>query len=877
MKNRPFSIALFLLLVVFVNFYAASANSQNEEKTTEIAITDWLLLGPFPNPLPSLLQESRKDQLIENLIKFQQVDRSKLKPSEDQTMRWHDGTLSHWRKIQSGKNGLSLIGDEKNPTIAYFGTYLDVKRWTRAKITIQSPQAFSLCVDGRICITKSNSARNGDNITANRKKVSTDLNLETGKHTLIVKSVYDPSSDDEWTLKGTLSIDENYMSSPPSFSLSPQQSMSLSYVLDVPTVTGISVSPEGTLAAISVRKAHPPGDDSETWVELFDIGETRLIQTFRGGTSLSKVTWAPKGKKFSYTTQNNAGTTLWIVDLESGTTIPLLSDIRDLGSHTWTPDGGWIIYSITEKGEEDRPGVKRLRNLDDRKPWARNKTFLYRINLEDGARQKLTAGEFSTWLNSISPNGKKFLYTRSIVDESLRPFLKTELYSLDLTTLDNQLLWEGRWFTQAQWSPDGMKILILGGPSTFEEKGQNLAGDLIPNEYDIQAYLFDPKTKEVDPISREFNPSILEGYWSRTENAIYFLTTDHSYRRLYRYDVDKKKYLFIPCGVDIIEQFDLSHDNRTALFTGSSASVPPKAYVLNMANKKSRLLLDPAEKEFSDIRFGDVKRWTFRNNKGQLIDGRVYYPPDFDPKKKYPLIVNFYGGTSPLTREFGGLYPKNLWAAQGYIVYVIQPSGAIGYGQDYSALHVNDWGIIVADEIIDGVNKFLAEHNYVDPRRLGCIGASYGGFITMIIQTRTNIFSAAVSHAGISSISSYWGEGYMGYEYSAYAAANSYPWNRKDLYINQSPLFNADKITTPMLLLHGTDDTNVPAGESMQLFTALKILGREVEYIQILDQGHYILTYNKRKIWTRTIMAWFDRWLKDQPEWWFYLYPNSKP
>ena len=525
--------------------------------------------------------------------------------------------------------------------------------------------------------------------------------------------------------------------------------------------------------------------------------------------------------------------------------------------------------------DEDMPGLKRLRNLDDRKPWARNKSYLYKINLEDGVRQKLTAGEFSTSLNSISPNGKKLLYTRSVVDETQRPFMKTELFYLDLRTLENQLLWEGRWFTQAQWSPDGTRILILGGPSTFDGKGQNLSGDLIPNEFDVQAYVFDPETKDVESISREFDPSISEAFWSRTENAIYFLTTDHSFRRLYRYDVEKKKYLFIPCGVDIIEQFDLSHDKQLAAFTGSSASIPPKAYILNMKNKKSQLLHDSVQKEFSDVTFGKVERWTFRNQKGLLIDGMVYYPPDFNPKKKYPCIVNYYGGTLPTTRQFGGRYPKNLWAAQGYVVYVLQPSGSIGYGQDFSALHVNDWGIIVADEIIDGVNKFLAEHPFIDSRRVGCIGASYGGFITMIIQTRSNLFSAAVAHAGISSISSYWGEGYSGYEYSAYAAANSYPWNRKDIFINQSALFNADKITTPMLLLHGAEDTNVPPGESMQLFTALKILGREVEYIQILDQDHHIMTYNKRKIWTRTIMAWFDRYLKDQPEWWYYLYPNK--
>jgi dipeptidyl aminopeptidase/acylaminoacyl peptidase len=875
MKKRLWrNIPSFLLLVIIIPT-APTAISQNGERTKELAITEWLLLGPFPNPLPALLEENEKEQLIESLIKFPQVDKSKLKPLEGSTLRWHDGTLSRWRRIQSGENGVSLIGDENHPTIAYFGTYMDVKRWTRARVTIQSPQAFHLCVDGRIYVTKSKANRKDENSTASRKKVSTDLNLETGKHLLIVKAVYDPSSDEEWTLKGTISIDENYTSPDPTLVLSNEQNMSLYHLLDVPAVTGISISPEGALAAVSVRKALPPSNDSETWVELYDISQTRLLQTYRGGTLLSRINWAPIGKMFSYTTHNNSGGTLWIVDLENGASTPLLENIKDLGSHTWAPDGNCIIYSVSEKGEEDRPGVKRLRNLDDRKPWARNKSYLYKINLEDGVRQRLTAGEFSTSLNSISPNGKKLLYARSIVDETQRPFLKTELYYLDLRSLENQLLWEGRWFIQAQWSPDSTKILILGGPSTFDDIGRNLSNDLIPNEYDIQAYMFDPETKDVEPISREFDPSIQEAFWSNTENAIYFLTTDHSYRRLYRYDIEKKKYLFIPCGVDIIEQFDLSLDKQTAVFTGSSASNPPKAYILNMKSKKSHLLGDPAEKDYSDVIFGEVERWTFRNQKGQLIDGRVYYPPDFDPKKKYPCIVNYYGGTTPVTREFGGRYPRNLWAAQGYIVYVIQPSGAIGYGQEFSALHVNDWGFIVADEIIDGVNKFLSEHPFIDPKRLGCIGASYGGFITMIIQTRTNLFSAAVAHAGISSISSYWGEGYYGYEYSAYAAANSYPWNRKDIFINQSALFNADKITTPLLLLHGSEDTNVPPGESMQLFTALRILGREVEYVQILDQDHHIMTYNKRKIWTRTIMAWFDRWLKNQPEWWYSLYPNN--
>ncbi|RLD13760.1 S9 family peptidase, partial [candidate division KSB1 bacterium] len=143
------------------------------------------------------------------------------------------------------------------------------------------------------------------------------------------------------------------------------------------------------------------------------------------------------------------------------------------------------------------------------------------------------------------------------------------------------------------------------------------------------------------------------------------------------------------------------------------------------------------------------------------------------------------------------------------------------------------------------------------------------------LVSKTNLFAAAVAHAGISSISSYWGQGYWGYLYSAVATANSFPWNRKDIYVNRSPLFNADKINTPLLLLHGTADTNVPTGESIQLYTALKLLGKTVELVEIKDQNHHIMAYGKRKRWTKTIIAWFDRWLKGQPQWWQRLYPQK--
>ena len=180
-----------------------------------------------------------------------------------------------------------------------------------------------------------------------------------------------------------------------------------------------------------------------------------------------------------------------------------------------------------------------------------------------------------------------------------------------------------------------------------------------------------------------------------------------------------------------------------------------------------------------------------------------------------------------------------------------------------------------SDDIINGTKRFCEEHHYVDESKIGCMGASYGGFMTMYLQTRSDIFAAAVSHAGISSLSSYWGEGYWGYTYSAIASAYSYPWNNKELYVDQSPLYHADKINTPMLLLHGKADTNVPVGESIQMYNALKILGKDVEFIQVEGENHGIAQFDKRIAWKKSIMAFFAKHLKDQPEWWNKMYPNK--
>jgi len=843
-----------------------------------IPVENWLAAGPLAAPLPAFSGTGNPRFGVSDALKFEPVEVRSLRPRAGGALLWTDGTKAPWRTLAADDKGVELAPTGAAFETAYLAAFINAARWVPARVSFTSTQPFQAYLDGRL-IASNPKAEKPDNATAaSNGRVSADLKLETGEHLLIIRGVYDRSAGTPWLIGAALEVDERF--GPGALTLPAARDrdrLSITLLLDGPKLSRVAISPDGAYVALSSRQSLSPSDDSESWAEIYRVGDGALVRSVRWPGATGSVEWTGDGRKFSTTTSDKSGGTIWLGDLDDGSLKPILARVPKLGEHTWAHDGSFLVYGVPEDAPKDIDGVKRLRSLADREPEFRSRTVLYRLSLPGGARERLTAGDLSTRLDDISPDNKKLLVSRTIEDPAVRPYEQTELSVIDLETLEARVVWKGGWLNSAEWSPDGKSLLLLGGPSLFGDLGVKLRKGVIPNEYDVQAYLFDLETRRAAALTRDFDPSVDRAFFGPEGDVIYLLTTDKASRHLYRYRLSDKTFALIPCGAEVIEQLSIARRGRAAAVVASEPNEPPRAFAVDLDSASVRLLKDTGAEAGGALDTGKVEPWTFRNARGTVIEGSIYYPPGFDPARKYPCIVNYYGGTTPTTNSFGGRYPKELWAALGYVVYVLQPSGATGFGQDFSAFHVNDWGKVVAGEIIDGLRKFLAAHPFVDPRRVGCIGASYGGFMTELLLTKTDIFAAGVSHAGISDIASYWGEGYWGYSYSAAATAGSFPWNRRDIYVGQSPLYSADKITTPLLLLHGSADTNVPTGESFQLYTALKLLGREVEFVEILDQDHHILNYGKRIVWMKTILAWFDRWLKVQPDWWNDLYPPRSP
>ncbi len=863
-----FSLPAFGALAVLL---AATVSTSGPEAATDapavvVPVTEALQLGPLPLALPAFHDSAVNGATLDDVFGVPSLDPAGLWPRENDQVVLPVGGTAAWTRVAAAAGTFALAAGSDGPREAWLAANLDAARWQKAALRITAPETVKLAawLDGApVALKASGDVREGE------------LTLPTGRHVLLVRSA--AAGDDppgSWRLAPALTLASGLPASALRVAATMPRTTDIRLVLDAPRIAAAAISPDGALVALQIG-AYSPAGKRERWVEVRRVADGTTVTTWPAVGEVQDLQWLPQGRRLSYAVGADGKSDLWRLDLATGQAERLLRGIERLGAHRWAPDATFVVYEVGIESKDDPRKVKRVANPADRQPSWRERSYLMMAGVPDGVARRLTAGPLSPGGWKIAPDGKHVLFFREDQDLTARPYFAKTLHEVDLTTLAVTDVLTDRWIEDATYAPDGStRLLLRGSPSAFGNLGLTLPAGVQPNDYGGQLYLYDRARQQAAPLTRDLIPDVNQCWWSAADGKIYALCTDAIYARVYRRDPrDGAAWQLVPAGEGEIDAFDLARTAPIAIARGTSATQPNRLHAIDLEKNTSRLLLDPGRDAWDGVVFGKWEPWVAALPGGEKLDGHMYYPVDFDPTRTYPLIVFYYGGTSPVGVDFGSRYPREVWTANGYVVYVPEPSGATGYGQEFAARHVNDWGQLTAREVIEGTRAFLAAHPFVDPARVGCIGASYGGFLTEYLLTQTDMFACGISHAGISSISTYWGEGLWGYDYGARALANAFPWQDRDLYIEQSPLFHADKIHTPLLLLHGADDTNVPVGESDQLFTALKLLGRDVEYVQVLGQDHWILDHDQRIVWNDTILAYFAKHLKDEPESWEAMYP----
>lgn len=769
--------------------------------------------------------------------------------------------------LNKGKevNAAQLLTDKQQDALHLASFCVSNTQRTKATIAVEGLEQYRLFVDG-------------EQVEVNGDKAETILT--PSQHTVVIKYLTRKNaSSDKKSIKLTV-IAAN--GAPLSVGdAAAKRAYNIYDVICAPNYPSVSISPNGKF--IVVRK---------TWVDRkgnnHSISELRNSQTNRVmATFEENVKWMPSSNKL-YFTQKASDSSIAGEEKQDGTlqliTInPLTMEREVLANHLpegwfqFTPDEKTLIYTLYTEGRKKDAQVYDVKEPDDRQPGWRSRSYLAKFDLASGVLQPLTFGYHNVYLNDISADSRYLLIGKSEERLTKRPTTLNSYYRLNLNDMSVETLIEkGEFLNSAQFSPDGKSILVSASPEAFNGIGKNVEEGQTPSMIDTQLYLMTLSDKKVRPLTRDFNPNVQSVEWSKVDGNIYFTAEDKDCVHLFQLNPKSGKFTLLKTPEEYIKSFSLASSAAEMAFSGQSASNADRLYKMNTKALKSQLVDDLSARELKDVELGECKAWNFVNSRGDTLCCRYYLPPHFDAAKKYPMIVNYYGGCSPTSRMFQSRYPHHVYAAMGYVVLVVNPSGATGFGQKFSARHVDTAGEGVAEDIISSTQAFCDEHAFVNRKKIGCIGASYGGFMTQYLQTKTDLFAAAISHAGISDHTSYWGEGYWGYSYSEVSMANEYPWTNKHLFVDQSPLYNADKIHTPLLFVHGTADNNVPVGESIQLYTALKLLGRPTAMVLVDGQDHHIIDYEKRLKWQNTIFAWFAKWLQDDASWWTEMYGDEK-
>lgn len=752
-----------------------------------------------------------------------------------------DGTVSYnaWRNGTETNDSVFTADDRDAIRVA--GFTLQNRNFAKATVKVKGIKEYRVFVDG---------------------KQGGTAELTPGRHEVAIKLLTEAGKQD--TLHVSLESEQEIEINPTG-----KKPFSLDVLMNGERMGGVNLSPDGRFLVQDKSITHT--DSKVDWTKyLIDLqtGNRTVISGFHQ--------WCSTGHR--YITRHTAGDMSSVyetVDALTGARQPLYTDYNNEHGRI-LPGEKLMMVNEQVRGPRENADVFQVLTPNDRQPGWRDRSNVALVDLATGQKTLITQGQHNVY-GQLSPDGKKMLLSIHEDDITRRPFTFSTALVVDMETMQIDTLYTNEGFAaEIHWSPDSRSIAIQGSPEAFGGIGNKLSADKIPNMYDYDLFIMDVATHDVRCLTADFDPSISGTWqWNKVDGNIYALCENRDNQDIFRINPKTGKIDQLKLTERYVLRFALAEEKPLLAYYGQGASNSDRLYVVDLKSGKERLIEDLDAVRMGDVELGEFGEWNFQAERGDTIYGRYYLPPHFDPDKKYPMLVYYYGGCSPVGRYLDSYYCYHGWASMGYVVYVVQPSGCSGFGQEFASRHVNAYGDYTADDIIQGTKKFCEEHPFVNRDKIGCLGASYGGFMTQYLQTQTDIFAAAMSHAGISDPSSYWGYGYWGYSYSAVSAANSYPWTNRELFNDHAPLALADRVHTPILFMHGNADTNVPINESIQMFTALKILGRECAFVTVEGQNHHITDYQKRIKWQNTIYAWFQKWLKDDPTWWDNMYPSK--
>lgn len=625
-------------------------------------------------------------------------------------------------------------------------------------------------------------------------------------------------------------------------------------------VSSAEISPDGKWIAYLLGVPRQPfeDDDGPAWAELHvsDMqGNSRPFIT--GEASVSAIAWLPNSRAISFLTKRGKDEhkSLYVIPIDGGEARQVLTFDSDIDSYSWSHDGKRVAVIAKEKKPKEK------KELED-------KGFNQEVFEEDFTAQKL-------WLAVPddkdskptpmdlpgTPDGPLFSPVNSQIALTLAPtpfiddfYMRRRLHVFDADdgSIVSSFQNPGK-LGEYDWSPDGKRLAVVSGIDLNDpaegrlmiaNPADGLLKEILPN---FLGHVGDIDWQDVSTVMYLAE----EGVWT-TFNEI---GADGENRKTH-----------IAGGKIVAGSFSLSADGQSAAMLVESDKHPSELFVMSHGDKGPRRLTN-SNPWLDDLRLAKQEVIKYKARDGLEVEAVLIHPLDEQPGAKYPLIVDVHGG--PEARDSMGWNtryagPGQMAAARGYFVMLPNYRGSTGRGVDYTKLHQADYAGKEFDDIVDGVD-YLVNQGLVDRAKVGVTGGSYGGFATAWLSTYyTDRFAAGVMFVGISDHVAKTGTTDIPDEMTLVHARKRL-WEDYQFFLERSPIRYVEKARTPLLIMHGKEDTRVHPSQSLELYRHLEVLNQTpVRLVWYPGEGHGNRRAASQYDYALRMLQWFDHYLKGE-------------
>ena len=648
-------------------------------------------------------------------------------------------------------------------------------------------------------------------------------------------------------------------------------------------IGSVAVSPDEKQIAYSVAYYSVPENKSNNELFVMNADGSSNRQITRDSWQESQPIWIKDGKKIAFLCNESGSSQVWEMNPDGTERKQLTRYEGDIEGFAFSPDGKKLLFIAQ---------VKTVQSTADKHPDLPKATgiivtdLMYKhwdewvttaphpfvadfdgngiSNVQDILDGEPYESPMKPWGGieqlAWSPASDKVTYTcRKKTGLAYAVSTNSDIYIYDLATGKTENITEENkgYDTNPQYSPDGKYIAW----QSMERDGY---------EADLnRLFVMNLATGEKRFVSRAFESNVDAFLWNKDSQSIYFIGVWHGETQIYNIGLaDNDSLNRLTDGMHDYASLALCGDKLIA--KRHSMSMGDEIYAVNNTRSgnafaKAEQLTFENKQIYDQLEMGKVEaRWMTTTDGKQMLTW-VIYPPQFDPNKKYPTLLFCEGGPqSPVSQFWSYRWNFQMMAANGYIIVAPNRRGLPGFGQEWNEQISGDYPGQNIKDYLSAIDE-MKQEPYIDENRLGCVGASYGGFsVYFLAGHHDKRFKAFIAHCGIFNMEmQYYNTEEMWFANWDMGGA---PWEKNNKVaqrtFDNSPHKFVGEWDTPILVIHGQKDFRIDASQGMGAFNAARMRGIPAQYLYFPEECHWVLGCQNGILWQRTFASWLDKWLK---------------